>query len=251
MTYALGAVFKRLGPLFVGAAIACAPPAPRVTTAKAPPPPPTVPAPRPPTTTILLHLDALRAGPRTKRGVEVATLFLPDGERSDDVTWLAVDGPSPLGRPAENVFFVQARSAPLRIVRGGTRDGALAPPKPPHADELLRIHVQAPKTLVRIPHYDPPDAVEELTIFVEARADGGADLHLRERCTDPAAATEAAASLDATIERWNGRGVGIVTGGLFADAKATVDGAEARLDIRASPDQVEAITELAAHTLSR
>lgn len=245
---------RAFGLLFVCAVGACGPsPPPHGNAIKAPTPPPLpAPAPRARTATILLNLDALRGGARTKRAVDVASAFLPEGERADAIAWLAVDGASPLREPTKSVVFVQPRAGTMRILRGSESDTALpVVPHPPSSRELVRIQVFAPRAVVRVPHFEPAETVEELTVVVDERPDGGADLHLRERCTNATEAAHAATSLDETIERWNGSGIGIVTGGLFADAKATTDGADARLDIVASPDQVATIAELAASVIHR
>ena len=114
----------------------------------------------------------------------------------------------------------------------------------------MKIHVRAPRKIIRVPFFEPPETVEELSVVAETREDGGVDFRLCERSIDPAEAAKAAAALDAMVARLNRGGARALTQGMFADAKATVDGADARLDVKANPDQVEAIVELAV-TLAR
>lgn len=204
-----------------------------------------------PNATTVFNVAALRSGERTARTLALLTPLLPQGETVDDVEWLAVDGPSPLASPTRNIVFIAKRSAALRTVRGPQSGfSPVAPPKPPDTKELVTIHVRAPGKIIRVPFFEPPETVEALSVVAEARDDGGVDFHLRERATDPAEAAKAAASLDAMVARLNREGARALTQGMFADAKATVEGADARLDVKANPDQVEAIVELAT-TLAR
>ncbi|MDB4945851.1 MAG: hypothetical protein JWP97_5385 [Labilithrix sp.] len=204
-----------------------------------------------PKATTVFNVAALRSGERTARTLLLLTPFLPQGETVDDVEWLAVDGPSPLASPTSNIVFIAKRSTELRTVRGPQSGfSTVAPPKPPDAKQLVTIHVRAPRKIIRVPFFEPPETVEELSIVVEATDDGGVDFHLRERSTDPANAAKAAASLDAMVARLNRGGARALTQGMFADAKATVEGNDALLDVRANPDQVEAIVEVSV-TLAR
>lgn len=204
-----------------------------------------------PNATSVFNVTALRASTRTARTLSLLRVFLPEGESVDDVDWLAVDGPSPLASPTRNVIFIVKRSTEVRTVRG-PRSGftTVALPTPPVANELVRIDVRAPKRIIRVPFFEPPETVEELFVVAEAREDGGVDFRLRERCTDPTEAAKAAAALDGMVARLNRGGARALTQGMFADVKATVDGREARLDVGATPDQVEVIVELAV-TLAR
>jgi hypothetical protein len=147
--------------------------------------------------------------------------------------------------------FIAKRSAELRTVRGPQSGfSTVAPPEPPDANELVKIHVRAPGKIIRVPFFELPETVEELSVVAEAREDGGVDFRLRERSIDPAEAAKAAAVLDAMVARLNRGGAWALTQGMFADAKATVEGADARLDCKANADQVDAIVELAV-TLAR
>lgn len=199
----------------------------------------------------MFNVTALRAGQRTARTLVLLTAFLPQGQTADDVEWLAVDGPSPLASPSRNIVFIAKRSGELRTVRGPQSGFAtVAPPSPPEANELVRIQVRAPRRIIRVPFFEPPESVEELSLVAEAREDGGVDFRLRERSVDSAGAAKAVAALDAMIARLNAEGARALTQGAFADAKATVEGNDARLDVRANADQVETIVELAV-TLAR
>ena len=109
----------------------------------------------------------------------------------------------------------------------------------------MRISVRAPAKKLRVPYFRPPASVEQLALVVEARDDGGADIHLREHCVDAAEARNAAAALDDSIARVNGGPGRAITAGVLRDAKATIEGNDACLDVTADADQVEALVELA------
>jgi hypothetical protein len=201
-----------------------------------------------PLATTIFNVTGLRADKRAVRALPAVATFLPAGERIDDVDWFALVGVAPLAPASRSVVFLGRSFRKPTTIRGADADVAppspVAAPRPPRANELVSIHVLEPRKTLRVPFYEPIDGVEDLALVAEARDDGGADLHLRERCVSPSEATREAAALDATVEKMNARGAGMVTAGLFAEVKAKAEGSEARLDIQASPEQVDAIVEL-------
>ena len=199
-----------------------------------------------PNVTSVFNVAALRSGNGTNPLLALFTRTLPSGVAIDDVDWLAVDGPGPLDSPTQNVVFVARPSAALLVIRGRESGfSEVAPPTPPRSKELLRIGVRAPAKKLRVPYFRPPASVEHLSLVVEARDDGGADIHVREHCADATEARNAAAALDGSIARVNGGPGRAITAGVLRDAKARVEGNDACLDVTADVDQVDALVELA------
>ena len=192
------------------------------------------------------NVDAIRAGKHTSRLVGLLRRALPPDVSIDDVSWLSVDGSWPLDRPSRNIAFIALRDADVVERRGAEVSNRVAArPTPPDAARLVDVRVRAPAKMLRIPFFEPPPSVDELTLAVDGREDGGATIRLIERCSDPKATEAARLSLERMVTRVKGTKTSALLLDLLANATVSVTGEGAVVDVSATGEQVEAAVELA------
>ncbi|HVJ93580.1 MAG TPA: hypothetical protein VM580_27450 [Labilithrix sp.] len=118
-------------------------------------------------------------------------------------------------------------------------------PRGPAQTEAMRLIVRNPSNQISIPGLKFSTSLTEIRFWVLPRTDGGADVYAEGDCTDEAAAADSAERLTAVLKRQNSIGVRFATRGLLNDAEVVADGTKLKLHIVASPEQMEAVLQLA------
>lgn len=119
-------------------------------------------------------------------------------------------------------------------------------PRGPPPAEAMRLVVHRPSNQISIPGLKFSESLTEIRLWIVPRADGGADVHAEGDCTDPAAALDSADRLTELLRRQNSLGVRFATRGLLNNAAVVADGTKIKLHVLASPEQLEAVLQLAA-----
>ena len=124
-------------------------------------------------------------------------------------------------------------------------------PRGPAPTEAVRLIVRSPSNQVSIRGLSLSQSLKELRLWVVPRADGSADVFAEGDCTDETAAITIAQELTNELARMNALGFGpftvsMVTRGLLDKAQVDPDGKKVKLHIVATPQQLEAILQLAA-----
>lgn len=123
-------------------------------------------------------------------------------------------------------------------------------PRGPPANEAMRLIVHNPSNQISIPGLKFPTALNEIRFWIVPRGDGGADVHGEGDCESEDAAVDAAERLTEVLKRTNGLGVRFATRGLLNNAVVVADGKHIRLHVLATPEQLEAVLQIAAATVN-
>jgi hypothetical protein len=123
-------------------------------------------------------------------------------------------------------------------------------PRGPPATEAMRLIVHHPSNQISIPGLKFSQSLTELRFWIMPRPDGGADIYGEGDCTDVAAAIDSADRLTDLLKRQNSLGVRFATRGLLNNVAVVADGHQIKLHVLASPEQLEAVLQLAAAALN-
>ncbi len=119
-------------------------------------------------------------------------------------------------------------------------------PRGPPATEAMRLIVHHPSNQISIPGLKFSQSLKEIRFWIVPRADGGADVYGEGDCTDAAAAVDSADRLTELLKRQNSIGVRFATRGLLNNAAVVAEGTKIKLHLLATPEQLEAVLQLAA-----
>jgi hypothetical protein len=125
-----------------------------------------------------------------------------------------------------------------RLLSGPSGVGARLRP-----GELFREVIRNPSRLLGGPIRMPPE-VTELRLWIESRADCGADIHFEVDCGTPEASDRVRVDLEQQLGRVNTALLRMATGGLLSNTHIESDGPGAKLRIIASKAQVERLLAL-------
>jgi hypothetical protein len=168
--------------------------------------------------------------------------------------------PSPVGVPRVHawrgvvnhldVVFLRAQPHVIRIDRAeyAERDATDLVARPPaaprfHPGEAIEVRILQPSGVIG----GAPDDISEARVWIDARpADAGADLYAVASCPDPDAARADAAAIQELVRRKNSFATRLLTAGLLNHVEVTPVGAEVKLHVRATQQQIEAVLGLAA-----
>jgi hypothetical protein len=120
-------------------------------------------------------------------------------------------------------------------------------PRAPSPKEAMHLLVRKPHQQIAIKGLKFKEQLKTIDLWIEPRADGGADVHALGTCTDEQCAIDTADQMNDVIKQQNSSiGVRIATRGLLNNAKVVAEGNKAKLDLVVTQDQLEAFLQLVA-----
>jgi hypothetical protein len=151
---------------------------------------------------------------------------------------------------AQRVFLRPQSKLLVIVPPSHAREAALTfrkqSPRGPPASEAMRLIVHNPANQIAIPGLKFSQSLTEIRLWIIPHPDGSATVYAEGDCSDEATAVDSADHLTELIKRQNSLGVKFATRGLLNKAVVVAEGTKIKLEVVASPEQLEAVLQLVA-----